>query len=229
MGSWMKGTWLVLLENGSSSTVIEAGTSRREAPSPVGTAGCVRQHLYSSDCICLGGNGRSMTKPVQLNNFQANLWDVTDQPRGAVRYIHTYGGSGSQLLDREYHTEQLLCSCCLTQKKERQTSNTTATPGIGVLEKSIARARGAQGCFCVLSPRRRFDPTPEQRTGGRSGRACLGNVLKSTSRNVESLTLFQDVLFVLDGKTSAFYPTFPVISLSIFCISFHSTDMSVSG
>lgn len=45
----------------------------------------------------------------------------------------------------------------------------------------------------------------------------LGNVLKSTSRYVESLTLFQDILFVLGGKISAFHPTFPIISLYFAC------------
>lgn len=114
-------------------------------------------------------------------------------------------------------------------KKEMQTSNTPATPSPCVWEKGIARAWGARGRLCVLSPRCRFDPPPEQRTGGCSGGVCLGNVLKSTSRYVESLTLFQDTPFVLGGKTSAFYPPFPIISLSVFCISFHSTALPVSG
>lgn len=157
--------------------------------------------------------------------LQANLWDAADQHRDAVRHIHTYGGFGSQLLDREYLMEQLL----ILHKEEMQTSDTTATPSISVLEKGIARPWGARGCFCMLSPGCRFDPPPEQRTGGCSGWVCGGNVLRSTSRNVESFTLFQDILFVLGGKTSIFYPTFPINCLSVFCISFHSTNMSVSG
>lgn len=54
VGSWAKGIWLVLLKDSSSSTATEGGASGREASSSTGTAGCIRQHLYSSDCICLG-------------------------------------------------------------------------------------------------------------------------------------------------------------------------------
>lgn len=59
-------------------------------------------------------------------------------------------------------------------KKEMQTSNTPATPSPCVWEKGIARAWGARGRLCVLSPRCRFDPPPEQRTGGCSGGGVFG-------------------------------------------------------
>lgn len=67
------------------------------------------------------------------------------------------------------------------------------------------------------------------RTGGCSGGVWLGNVLESTSRHVESLTLPWDLLFVLCGKTSGFHPTLPATSPSVLRISLHSTNTTASG
>lgn len=80
MGSWVKITWPVLLEHGSSSKLQKRGISS------TGTAGRVRQHLYSSDCICLAGNGTNLARLVQLKccNFQRNQKDVTHQPCSAL-------------------------------------------------------------------------------------------------------------------------------------------------
>lgn len=71
----------------------------------------------------------------------------------------------------------------------------------------------------------RFDPPPEQRTGGWSERVCVcvcsGNAPESIIRNMGSLTQLQDVLFVLGGTTSLSYPALPIISLSLFCMPQH--------
>lgn len=123
----------------------------------------------------------------------------------------------------------LLLSYTKKKKEKKQTSNTAATPRICGLEKGTARAWGAHGCLFVLFPGCRFDSPPEQRTGGRSGGVWLGNVLESTSRHIESLTLPWDLLFALCGKTSGFHPTLPATSRSVLRISLHSTNTTASG